>query len=215
MSCATAFTALFSTTGASFPPPFKGPTVPSGSSIVTLAASGPVGQMAVQFARVAGFSNIITTAGKRYEPSLKGLGATHVLDREDTKDGSKIRAIAGDIKVVIDMASKDDTLALALSILGTEGGTVVRVLRLDPNSAAAKTIPSNVSVKFILGIFGNNKKEGLGEGFYEEVHRWLEEGVLKPNEVIVFEGIERVNDAIDRQASKEGTSGKKIVVKFE
>ncbi|EKM58621.1 uncharacterized protein PHACADRAFT_117701 [Phanerochaete carnosa HHB-10118-sp] len=49
--------------------------------IVINAGSTSVGQFLIQFAKISGFSPIITTASRHNEEYLKSLGATHIIDR--------------------------------------------------------------------------------------------------------------------------------------
>jgi NADPH:quinone reductase-like Zn-dependent oxidoreductase len=202
----TSFTALFGASGAGIKPPYSGRSVPPASSIVILGGSGSMGQMGIQFARLAGFDTIVTTASKVHEDYLKSLGATHVLDRHATADAKTILKIAPDVKLVYDTISKESTRALSVSILAKEGGKLIRTLPYE-----GADLPSDITVKYIVGIFHSNTN-GEGPHFWNAAQKWLEDGVLKPNRTEVFEGIEKVDEALTRQA--RGVSGKKIVIKF-
>ncbi|EKM48207.1 uncharacterized protein PHACADRAFT_77921, partial [Phanerochaete carnosa HHB-10118-sp] len=49
--------------------------------ILIIGGSSAVGQQAIQFAKLSGFSLIITTGSLHNEAYLKSLGVTHVIDR--------------------------------------------------------------------------------------------------------------------------------------
>jgi NADPH:quinone reductase-like Zn-dependent oxidoreductase len=206
VAVATSFTALFDPTGLDIPPPFNGPTVPPNSTIVVLGGSGSLGQTGIQFARLAGFDTIITTASKTHEEYLKGLGATHVLDRITTNDARAILEIASKIDYVYDSISSEETNALCIAILSRDGGTFVTSL---PYRGADLLV--NITAKTILGIF---QKSGstLGPHVYRALEGWLASGNLKPNRTIVFEGLEKVDEALTFQG--KGVSGNKIVIKI-
>ncbi|CCO30218.1 Protein TOXD [Rhizoctonia solani AG-1 IB] len=74
-----ALVGLFQKTGIDVPT--NGPTA-SDKGVLILGGSSSVGQFAVQLARIAGFSPIVTTASVKHEDFLKSLGATHIFDRE-------------------------------------------------------------------------------------------------------------------------------------
>jgi NADPH:quinone reductase-like Zn-dependent oxidoreductase len=165
-----------------------------------------MGQMGIQLARLAGFETIITTASKEHEEYLKGLGATHVLDRHSTSDAKSVSEIAADVNLVYDTISQPSTYPLTISIL-RNGGTLVRTI---PYQGA--DLPSNISVKSIAGLFHINTF-GEGPPAWSALEKWLEAGLVKPNRPEVFEGIEKVDEAVTRQA--KGVSGVKVVVKFD
>jgi NADPH:quinone reductase-like Zn-dependent oxidoreductase len=211
MAAATAFVGLFDKSGAGIKPPFDGPTVdPSNGetpSIFIIGGSGSIGQAAIQFARITGFKRIVTTAKEEYTSYLEGLGATNVLDRFTTKDGAQVMKIAPDIRIVFDTISDGDTLDLALSVLSKKGGTVVRTLPYD----GITPIPKNVDLKFVLGELHWNQSH-LGPPFWQMMEIWMQEGDLKPNKTEVYDGLESINEAVERV--REGVSGKKVVVKI-
>jgi NADPH:quinone reductase-like Zn-dependent oxidoreductase len=206
VAVATSFTALFDPAGLDIPPPFNGRTVPPNSTIIVLGGSGSLGQAGIQFARLAGFDTIITTASKTHEEYLKGLGATRVLDRNATTDARAILEIAPGIDYVYDSISSAETNALSVAIVSRDGGTFVSSF---PYRGA--DLPANITAKSIRGIF-QKKFSNLGPLVYRALEGWLARGELKPNRTIVFEGLEKVDEALTFQG--KGVSGHKIVIKI-
>lgn len=85
--------------------------------------------IAIQLARLSGFSPIITTASLKHADYLKELGATHVLERK--LDASSIKAAIRQIttnpfEIGYDAVSFEDTQNLGYELIAP-GGTLVLV----------------------------------------------------------------------------------------
>ncbi|KAF9536356.1 GroES-like protein, partial [Agrocybe pediades] len=97
----------------------------AGTPIVILGGSSSVGQIALQLARLSGFSPIITTASEKHTEYLKSLGATHVIDRNLTGSAivAEIRKTTGGHKIfrVYDTISSTETQRIGLDILASQG----------------------------------------------------------------------------------------------
>ena len=72
---------------------------------------------AIQFAKLSGFSPIVTTAAAAHAPALKDLGADVVVDRSSPKILKDIEAAAGKpIDYVVDAVAVPETAKLALEV---------------------------------------------------------------------------------------------------
>jgi NADPH:quinone reductase-like Zn-dependent oxidoreductase len=162
--------------------------------------------MGIQLARISGFEKIVVTASTVHGEYLKELGATHVLDRHTTT-ADDILAVVPDVKLVYDTMAKESTRLLAISILSKQGGTPLESHPFDP-----REIPSNITAKWVIGDFERNPS-GEGGPAWAAAVKWLEEGTLRPNKTEIFEGIEKVDEALTLLS--KGVSGKKVVVTFD
>ena len=107
-------------------------------------------QLAIQFAKLSGFSPIITTASLRNTDLLKSLGATHVVDRNTPPSSfaSEIATITTkSISLVYDTVGTAETQQLGYDTLG-EGGHIVVVL-----PPSIKETPG--STKKVVRVLGN------------------------------------------------------------
>ena len=88
--------------------------------------------LAIQFARLSGFSPIVTTASPHNTVLVKSIGATHVIDRnaDILVEAAKIFATAPKPNVVYDAIS-GPTQEVGWSILAP-GGTMVLVHPVRP-----------------------------------------------------------------------------------
>ena len=107
-------------------------------------------QLAIQFAKLSGFSPIITTASLKNTNLLKSLGATHVVDRNTPPSSfaSEIATITTKpISLVYDTVGTAETQQLGYDSLG-EGGHIVVVL-----PPSIKETPG--STKKVVRVLGN------------------------------------------------------------
>ncbi|KAI1032529.1 hypothetical protein LB503_012603 [Fusarium chuoi] len=89
---ATTFDALFNVAGFGFPLASISGDGPKNEPILIWGGAGAVGQAAIQIAKAAGFSPIITTASPQNHEPLKKLGADEVFDYRSATVVKDIRA---------------------------------------------------------------------------------------------------------------------------
>ncbi|QRV72332.1 Zinc-binding dehydrogenase [Ceratobasidium sp. AG-Ba] len=222
--------ALFQKSSVQFP--LNEPTG-SGKSVLIIGGSSSVGQYgklivanplqalmdvlllsAIQLARIAGFSPIVTTASAKHAEHLRGLGATHIVDR--SADVKTIQAAFKEpVALVVDTISQPDTQSTALGVLHTPttipGAHLAVVTPLQEHLKAKNEAlgSSSVSINEVQGISHSNRE--IAEPFWRAIGSWLESGKLVPNRVqVVPGGLEAVAEAL--KLSKEGVSGVKLVI---
>lgn len=132
----------------------------------------------VQFAKLSGFSPIITTASKHNEAYLKSLGATHVIDRSTplSEIPALIRQITSEpVKIAYDAISDASTQNLCYDVLAP-GGQVVIGLPSEIQQAKLS------SEKRIVSVFGNvhmPEQRPVGASFYQKVTELVANGEIK------------------------------------
>jgi NADPH:quinone reductase-like Zn-dependent oxidoreductase len=128
------------------------------------SGSTAVGNYAVQLAHLSGYK-IVTTASPKNHGTLNSLGAdvafdvrisqTHFIrdrDRRSTHDPhihmqyrdpdllAKVRAVTGDtLRIALDCFSSPESQQFSVEAIGTEGGKVFTVSRLNPEAAALRS----------------------------------------------------------------------------
>ncbi|KAJ3559131.1 hypothetical protein NM688_g528 [Phlebia brevispora] len=162
--------------------------------ILILGGSTAIGQPAIQFSKMCGFSPIITTASLRNAELLKSSGATHVIDRNlsGADFAAAVKAITRDpIRIVYDATSNADIQLAAYDLLSS-GGT------------ADKT------VTFVVG-FKEQFRE-LGISMWKHMPAWFESGDLKPNNIeVVPGGLGGIPSGLERLKNGE-VSARKLIV---
>ncbi|KAF8608439.1 GroES-like protein [Ceratobasidium sp. AG-I] len=202
-------TGLFQNTGIAFPE--NGPTA-RGKPVLILGGSSSVGQYAIQLARIAGFSPIVTTASAQHTGFLKSLGATHVFDRNASVRTIQ-QAFPTPVALALDAISVASTQQLAFDVLTTPypvpGAHLSLMLDLDP-VVKRKNMNNKVSIYVVHG--SSHKFKDLGMAFYRSIGRWIEQGKYVPNRVQVVDGgLAAIPKALDM--SRRGVSGVKLVIR--
>ncbi len=98
----TSFIALFTPSGFNFPPLFMMCSNTEASTfhkcseaLVIIGGVFNVGKLAIQLAKLANIGTIIAIASGHREHELKGIGATHVVDRNSAAIAAQARDIVG------------------------------------------------------------------------------------------------------------------------
>ncbi|KAH9917884.1 GroES-like protein [Epithele typhae] len=196
-------------------PPFwaTGPSASAGTPALILGGASSVGQYAIQAAKLAGHSPIITTASPRNTSLLTSLGATHVLDRSLSVD-ALVAAIKGalggkPLLFAYDAITYADTQAVAVRALAPEGKLVivnaVPMSEEDTKAAEGKTVvmtQGNVNVPF---------HNAVGAEIFAQLSGWLEKGDIKPNSVEVLpKGLAGIQDGLKRMEENKVSAVKLI-----
>ncbi|KAF8575474.1 GroES-like protein [Ramaria rubella] len=162
--------------------------------------------VAIQLARLSGFSPIVTTASLHNADLVKSLGATHVIDRKAdvVAEAKKILTPLPDI--VYDAVS-EDTQEQAWNILASNG-TLILVL------PGKEVLKNGEDGKKHISIFGNvHIQRELGKSLYANLTGLLQSGKIKPNRVEVIPGgLGGIVSGLKRMEENK-VSGVKLVVR--
>ena len=134
--------------------------------------------LALQLAKLSGFSPIITTASPKNTELLQGLGATHVLDRNLSTDDlvSTVKKIAsGPVPLVVDTVSNETTQATGYEVLA--GGGVLS-LTLPAQIPQEKRVADKPIYEVLANIYFP-EHQALGVGFYSHLTQYLASGDIK------------------------------------
>ncbi|CEL56568.1 Zinc-type alcohol dehydrogenase-like protein C2E1P3,01 OS=Schizosaccharomyces pombe (strain 972 / ATCC 24843) GN=SPAC2E1P3.01 PE=3 SV=1 [Rhizoctonia solani AG-1 IB] len=203
----------------------------SGKPLLVLGGSSSVGQFgkhsfpssnsfallircdaAIQFARIAGFSPIVTTASSHHASLLKSLGATHVFDR-DTDAETVQSAFTVPVSLVFDAISSDVTQPFAFDVLSIPSlvpGARLILLQAQTDSLKKKNAAHSVIINQVYG--SSEVFQDIGVSFWQKIGQWIEEGELVSNRVqLVNGGLTSVPEAL--RLSRKGVSGVKLVIR--
>jgi len=134
--------------------------------------------IAIQLAKLSGFSPIITTASLHNQDLLLSLGATHVIDRKlpNAVLVERVRQLTtAPLTYIFDAVSVEDTQQPAYSLLAP-GGTLVVV---HPPLVGGDDDGSGKKVLFVIGTFNPPPNRALGAKFAIALTTWLEKGEIK------------------------------------
>jgi len=202
----TAFWGMFREEGLGIPPPAPYYGHISGydyskHSILVVGGGSAVGKYAIQFAKYAGFGTIITTASKgKSEKELLEMGATHVLDRHGSESaiGSQVHKVVGDdLQYVYDAVNVGQDAALGANFLSTtKPGRLVVIAGGDFDASKVQGKKGGFERKMVFA--GPMSNPELGESYWKELPKMIENGVVKPTPYQVMEGLdaEKVNEVL-------------------
>lgn len=183
----------------------------AGEPIVINAGSTSVGQYMIQFAKLSGFSPIITTASKHNEEYLMSLGATHIVDRHTPLSDlpAAVRAITPTpIMYALDAISTAESQNAMFGLVAPGGSLLIDTHnRIDKAKLAS-------GAKYVAQVYGDVQhppERPCGLALYAHITGLLERGDVKPGRVEVIPGgLTAIPGALDRL--KSGVSALKLVV---
>lgn len=194
-----------------------------GKAIVILGGSSSVGQYAIQLARLAGFSRIITNSSASHIDHLKDLGATTVLDRGSKPSAEDFAQEIGDLPLdmVFDTISEAETQLQGVEILqAAKKVTTSVVVHLHPGQDGPEALEQakkepKVQIKSVFGAGAAPHLRYISEpstkylGGEDGV---IARGLYQPNRSeVVPGGLNGLEDAMEK--NKKGVSGVKIVIR--
>jgi NADPH:quinone reductase-like Zn-dependent oxidoreductase len=141
--------------------------------IVIFGGTSSVGQYVIQVARLSGFSPIITTSSLKHEDYLKGLGATHVIDRNSEDVVGKIKALLpnGAVGVVYDAISMEETQKMAVQLSKADGKILLTLSKIEGLDFGDRTTSHT---------FGNvHDGRKIGIQLYSVLLNYLQDGCIK------------------------------------
>lgn len=172
----------------------------AGTTLLVVGGGSNCGRFGVQLAKLAGIGRIVVVGGD--EAELRGLGATHVLDRHGGDDAvlARIRAVvADDLVYAYDAVGNLEEQVLPLNALSsTKRGALARLL---PIGTVDETKVVGKKAGFdIRDSYGSSQLyPELAVGFWERLPGFLEAGEIKPTGYVVKKGLtaENVNEVLD------------------
>lgn len=186
------------------------------TTLLIVGGGSSCGQFAVQLARLANIGKIVVVGGDPAQ--LKGMGATHVVDRHGGHDAvlARIRAVVGDELVyAFDAASPPGDQALAVDALsGRKRGVMARLQGGKPvdESKITGSKTAGFEVRNVLGL--SKIHPTIAGPFWERFPGYLETGKIKPLKYVVVKGLEAdvVNEVLNRY--RDGKSVTKTHVRI-
>ena len=138
---------------------------------------GPI--PAIQFARLSGFSTIVAVASLHNSELLKGLGATHVLDRKLSADALRAESTkiaSGLFDIAYDAVSVPETLPISYSLTKPNGDLVTL---LPPGNVQEGDEASGKKVHMASAFFVIPTNHEICVSLLDSLPRLLEAGDIK------------------------------------
>lgn len=160
--------------GAAIVPPWTedGKGKYAGQSFVVIGGSSSVGQYAIQVARMAGFSTIVTSSSLKHADYLKSLGATHVIDRAGDVTSEAAKILSGGVTDYVYDAIADETTTKISANLTSDNGVLISVGPLDEKEVGK-------SVRTVSAFGSLHMYRNLGGSLTAALPGLLENGDIK------------------------------------
>ncbi|KAJ1569764.1 hypothetical protein HK405_004493 [Cladochytrium tenue] len=180
-----------------------------GGSCMYAEHAPSVGQFSIQLAAICGL-DVITTCSPRNFDLVRRLGATQIFDYRDPEVVQKIQSVAPSLRYAFDTIGRESGSSVAAAeCLLKAGGSKVCTVR--PGRANTGGVPKEVEVTDVLvwtafdsdhsyGEFvwpANAEDHELCAELYEKLPRWIEEGKLRPNYVLLLKGLDKVAEGFE------------------
>ncbi|KAH9885810.1 GroES-like protein [Cubamyces lactineus] len=194
----------------------EGTTAYAGTPAFIIGGASSLGQYAIQLAKLAGHSPIITTASLHNTSLLTSLGATHVIDRNLPKDEilAQVSKIIGRKPLefaFVAVPHDPEQCRLGRDALALGGGLAIVLPSPDRVPADVANPGDGKRVGYVFGSFRLPYTRELGIATYQNLTGWLEKGTLKPNPVEVLpNGLAGIPEGLERMKANK-VSGKKLV----
>lgn len=202
----TAAVALFDSTGFNIPPPWDPSAIEFNyqeTSILIVGGGSNTGKFAIQLASISGIGKIIVVASLKGEADLKALGATHVIDRNEsgTQIAADVRSLVGDDLIyALDTINPPEEQYIGVEALSnTKRGKFARLRPRGPvgESGLSAKRPLGFETLNILGA--SNARPATSMPLWERVSGLLAEGKIRPTSFQSIKGLDldEVNKTLD------------------
>ncbi|RVX68794.1 hypothetical protein B0A52_07680 [Exophiala mesophila] len=204
-------------------PPSNGAAPANGEPVLIYGGSSATGSIALQFARIAGYTPITLCSPHNFE-FVKSLGAAAAFNYNDEDCVEQVNRFIGHdrgIKYVFDTISTAATSAICARLIAPKGrwayvqmGTNIPrddVEKMYPLAylAAGERVKKGTAVDFPAS---KTDFDYVSE-FMPIAESWLQQGILKPHPSLVGNGLEQVIEGMDLMRHGK-VSGKKLVYKL-
>ncbi|KAH8074786.1 chaperonin 10-like protein [Cristinia sonorae] len=150
----------------------------SGKPILIFGGASACGQYGIQFARLSGFSPVITTVSPSNMELALSLGATHTIDRSLSADAliEAVKAITSKpFHFIYDSVSSEETQNIGYDLLAP-GGTIVILLR---SAVKEDKLTRDKTILTCWGSVHLDMHKEFGAEMYQHITKWFEIGYLR------------------------------------
>ncbi|UPK96536.1 hypothetical protein LCI18_007471 [Fusarium solani-melongenae] len=174
-------------------------------------ANGGVGKLAVQLAKMSGYSVIAVTSRDETKAEAASRGADHVFSNSESDLVKKIRAVAPNLRHALDTVVTSDTMAKIVECCEKPAKVVTAIKYNGPDVDGVQIIPvyrGEIMGKTMGGLPSAAELE-LGKWLWGNLDEWLKSNQITPLEYEELDGLESVQDGLEVMES--GTTHRKLV----
>ncbi|SCV36857.1 uncharacterized protein FFB14_06288 [Fusarium fujikuroi] len=174
-------------------------------------ANGGVGKLTVQLAKISGYSVVAVTSSNETKAQAQARGADYSFARSDPDLITKIKSVAPDLSLAFDTVVTEETISQIVDCC-QKPATVATAIKYTGAAIDGVQLNSVYSGE-IMGktMAGQPSAAGveLGRWLWGGLDNRLGSGQITPLEFEVLNGLQKVQEGLDRLES--GTVHKKLV----
>jgi NADPH:quinone reductase-like Zn-dependent oxidoreductase len=174
-----------------------------------------VGKLAVQLAKISGYSVVAVTSNEETMAAVKARGADHVFANTDPDIVTKIHAVAPHLHYAFDTVVGTETIAKIVDCCEEPATVATAIKYLGWDIEGVKIVPVYSGEVMGKTPKGETSTAGLelGKWLWESLNQWLRERKISPIEHEKVDGLDGVNDGLKRM--KDGGARAKLVLHVE
>ncbi|KAK1991600.1 GroES-like protein [Colletotrichum falcatum] len=183
--------------------------------ILIWGANGAVGKLAVQLAKLSGYSVVAVTSARATPEAVKARGADAVFRSSDPDLIAKIRAAAPGLSLAFDTVVTLDTVSSIERCLGRPARVATAIKYLGPPIEDVEVVPvfsGEVMGKTMTGQTSPRGRE-LGDWLWSSIPRWLKSSKISPLEKEEIAGLEAIPEGLEQL--RRGTARAKLVARVQ
>lgn len=176
-------------------------------------ANGSVGSLAVQLAKLSGYSVIAVTSSSRTTNRARAYGADHVYSDDEPELVSRICRAHPDIGYAFDAVVSTGTTQKAMQCLSSSSPRKITTAIAYPGELLESVDYSSVYSGILRGtdMKGNPSQRGkeIGAWLWRNLNQWLESKQIAPLEFEVMQGLGHIPDGL--KSMQDGAAKVKLV----
>ncbi|KAI8681161.1 PKS-ER domain-containing protein [Fusarium keratoplasticum] len=181
------------------------------AQVLIWGANGGVGKLAVQLAKMSGYSVIAVTSRDETKVEAASRGAEHVFSNSESDLVKKIRAVAPNLRHAFDTVVTSNTMAKIVECCEKPAkvATAIKYNGSDVDGVQVTPVYSGeIMGKTMVGLPSAAGLE-LGKWLWGNLDEWLKSNQITPLEYEELDGIESVQDGLE--VLESGTAHRKLV----
>ncbi|WAO86359.1 PKS-ER domain-containing protein [Fusarium falciforme] len=181
------------------------------NQVLIWGANGGVGKLAVQLAKLSGYSVIVVTSRDETKAEVASRGADHVFSNSESDLVRKIRAVAPNLRHAFDTVVTGDTMAKIVECCEKPAKVAAAIKYNGPEIDGVQITPvySGEIMGKTMGGLPSAAGLELGKWLWGNLDQWIKSNQITPLEYEELDGLKSVQDGLE--VLESGKARRKLV----